>query len=306
MDVSVIFQEMIVIFLLILVGYILFHRKMISEQCSADLSTLVVKVCNPALILVSALDGCHNLKNDQVFEGFLLSGCLYLVLILCGFLIPKILGVHGTEMIQYRMMTIFGNTGFIGIPVALSVLGTDSMVYVIIFNIYFNLLIFTYGLYLVNKGGAVQRPFSFKMFLNPGNIANLAAIAIFIFKPQIPEVGEEFINYIGNATVFLSMVIVGGFLARSPLKEIFSEKRIYVYVLLRQILLPVFLTLLLKTWVKDTVMLGACMLMVAMPVANMTLILSEQAGAGGRILSKGIIVTTLGAIVTIPLVALCM
>ena len=241
-----------------------------------------------------------------MFEGFLLSGCLYLVLILCGFLIPKILGVHGTEMIQYRMMTIFGNTGFIGIPVALSVLGTDSMVYVIIFNIYFNLLIFTYGLYLVNKGGAVQRPFSFKMFLNPGNIANLAAIAIFIFKPQIPEVGEEFINYIGNATVFLSMVIVGGFLARSPLKEIFSEKRIYVYVLLRQILLPVFLTLLLKTWVKDTVMLGACMLMVAMPVANMTLILSEQAGAGGRILSKGIIVTTLGAIVTIPLVALCM
>ena len=70
MDVSVIFQEMIVICLLILVGYILFHRKMISEQCSADLSTLVVKVCNPALILVSALDGCHNLKMIRCLRDF--------------------------------------------------------------------------------------------------------------------------------------------------------------------------------------------------------------------------------------------
>ncbi len=307
MSVGVIFQEMIVIFLLIFVGYLLFHGKMISEQSSADLSTMVVKVCSPALILVSALEGCHNLKNDQVFWGFILAGGLYLVLILCGLLLPFILKVHGVEARQYRMMTIFGNTGFIGIPVALAVFGTDAMVYVTIFNIYFNLLVYTYGIYQVNQCGAKrQQPVCAKMFLNPGNIANLAAIAIFIFKPQIPEIGEEFINYVGNATVFLSMVIVGGFLARAPLREIFSEKRIYLFVLLRQILLPVILTLILKMWIKNPIMLGTCMLMVAMPVGNMALILAEQVGADGRILSKGIIVTTLGAIVTIPLVALCM
>src|SRR5699024_3510156 len=95
MSVGVIFQEMIVIFLLIFVGYLLFHGKMISEQSSADLSTMVVKVCSPALILVSALEGCHNLKNDQVFWGFILAGGLYLVLILCGLPLPFILKVHG-------------------------------------------------------------------------------------------------------------------------------------------------------------------------------------------------------------------
>lgn len=306
MSISIIFQEMIVIFLLILIGYFLFHGKMISDQCSADLSTMVVKVCSPALILVSALEGCHNLKNDQVFWGFALSGVLYLILVLCGLLFPRILQVYGAEVCQYRMMTIFGNTGFIGLPVTLAVFGTDAMVYVTIFNIYFNLLVYTYGIYLVNKCGAKkQQPVSLKLFLNPGNIANLAAIAIFIFKPQIPEIGVELINYVGDATVFLSMVIVGGFLSRAPLREIFSEKRIYWFVLLRQILLPVVLTLILKNWVKNPIMLGTCMLMVAMPVGNMALILSEQVGADGRILSKGIIVTTLGAIVTIPLVALC-
>ncbi len=77
MSAGVIFQQMVVIFLLILVGYVLFKWKILAFSCSADLSALVVQLCSPALIIVSALEGCHNLKHDQVIWGFVLVGGLY-------------------------------------------------------------------------------------------------------------------------------------------------------------------------------------------------------------------------------------
>ena len=307
MSAGVIFQQMVVIFLLILVGYVLFKWKILAFSCSADLSALVVQLCSPALIIVSALEGCHNLKHDQVIWGFVLVGGLYLLLILLGLVIPGLLRSPGCQYQQYNMMTVFGNTGFIGIPVVMAVLGADAMVYVTIFNIYFNLLIYTYGIYLVNKdGGKEQQKLSPQIFLNVGNVSNVIAILIFLLKPEVPMIAQETVNYVGDATVFLSMVIVGGFLAKAPLREIFSEKRIYVFVLARQIIVPILLTVALKPWVTDPMMLGACMLMVAMPVGNMPLLMAEQAGVDGKILSKGIIVTTLGSMVTVPLVALFM
>ena len=103
-------------------------------SCSADLSALVVQLCSPALIIVSALEGCHNLKHDQVIWGFVLVGGLYLLLILLGLVIPGLLRSPGCQFQQYNMMTVFGNTGFIGIPVVMAVLGADAMVYVTIFN----------------------------------------------------------------------------------------------------------------------------------------------------------------------------
>lgn len=303
MSAAVISQQMTVIFLLILLGYVVFRRGVISLECSADLSTLVVQLCSPALIVVSALDGSYSLSRGQLSRGFLLAGALYGVLLLLGLILPRALRAPVGERQQYKLMTIFGNTGFIGIPVVLAVLGPEAMVYVIIFNIYFNFLIYTYGLYQVNKGGTKKMKFSPGMLFNVGTAANLAAIFLFFFQPEIPLIAKEFVNYVGDATIFLSMVIIGGFLARAPLREIFSEGRVYVFVILRQILVPVVLTLILRPWVKDSLMLGTAMLMVAMPVGNLPLMMAEQAGTDGRILSKGIIVTTLCSIVTIPILA---
>ena len=95
MSAGVIFQQMVVIFLLILVGYVLFKWKILAFSCSADLSALVVQLCSPALIIVSALEGCHNLKHDQVIWGFVLVGGLYLLLILLGLVIPGLLRSPG-------------------------------------------------------------------------------------------------------------------------------------------------------------------------------------------------------------------
>lgn len=276
-------------------------------SCSADLSALVVQLCSPALIIVSALEGCHNLKHDQVIWGFVLVGGLYLLLILLGLVIPGLLRSPGCQFQQYNMMTVFGNTGFIGIPVVMAVLGADAMVYVTIFNIYFNLLIYTYG----NLSGKQRWRKRTAEAFSP-NFLMMAGVQcdrhlIFLLKPEVPMIAQETVNYVGDATVFLSMVIAGpGFLAKAPLREIFSEKRIYVFVLARQIIVPILLTVALKPWVTDPMMLGACMLMVAMPVGNMPLLMAEQAGVDGKILSKGIIVTTLGSMVTVPLVALFM
>ncbi len=56
MSITVVLQQMVIIFLLIGIGMILFRRKMLSEEGSKQISGLIINVTNPALLICSALE----------------------------------------------------------------------------------------------------------------------------------------------------------------------------------------------------------------------------------------------------------
>lgn len=70
------------------------------------------------------------------------------------------------------------------------------------------------------------------------------------------------------------------------------------------ILLPVLMGLILGRISDNTMMVGASVLVMAMPVANMPLMLAKQYGLECGVLSKGIVLTTLLSLITIPVVSL--
>jgi predicted permease len=109
-----------------------------------------------------------------------------------------------------------------------------------------------------------------------------------------------------NATTLLAMLVIGISLAKTNLKPIFTQPRLYLFIALRFVLVPVLLAMVLRFFIKDDVMYGVIVLLTAVPVGNLPLMRIEETGGDGTVLSQGIILSTILAIATIPLVTLFM
>ena len=85
-------------------------------------------------------------------------------------------------------------------------------------------------------------------------------------------------------------------------KEVFSKWRLYVFVIIRQILVPVLIIFILRPFVENSLLLSTVAVMSAMPAGNMPLMMSKQYGVREDIISAGIILTTISSVITIPVV----
>lgn len=301
MSAGIVLQQMVIIFLLIMTGYIAYKKGIVQDKAAKGISALVVNICNPALLVRSAFDHDASITYDKLFYAVLGGAILYAVLFLASWLLPKALKIEEKWRKHYSMMCLFGNTGFIGIPLVSAVFGEHAVIYVAVFNAYFNLIFYTYGIWLADGG---KNSFSFKNFLNVGNLAIVLTIVIFAFQIQLPEVLTSTVNYMADTTTFLAMVVIGISLARTDLKSIFSGGKMYGFIALKFLLLPIAVSFLLRLVIKDEVVYGVTILMAAVPVGNLPLMRVEETGGDGTMLSKGIILSTVLSLVTIPVVTL--
>ncbi len=303
MSVTLVFQQMVIIFILALAGCLLMKLNIFSDHAGKDISGLVINLCNPAMMLSSVWSSDVEISIKNLEVALAISVCVYIVLVVAGFLVPRIIRAPGDQKSHYNLMTIFGNVGFIGIPVVSAVFGPSGVIYTIMFNICYSLLMYTYGITLVAKDFPDKRiEFKPKNLINVGTVSSVISILLYLSNIQLPAILTESVDYIGKATTFLSMVVIGISLAQTPLKETFGDRRTYLFVLVRQLLIPVILGLIMKPFVTDPLIYGVTIIMMSVPAGSMPLMMAEHAGVDGSVLSRGIVVSTLLSVVTIPLV----
>lgn len=307
MDIIIILQQMVIIFLLIGTGMFLYRKKMLSENASKDLSGLIVNVTNPALLICSAFSDAPKVSLKELGTAFLLYIIVYAILILAGFLIPHLLRVPSKYHYVYQMLSAFGNVGFIGIPLASAVLGESSLIFVSIYNLLFNILIYTFGISTLQKASpdaACHTGFSWKKCINAGTVSALVTVVFYLADFKIPVIISSTLSYAGRATTLLSMLVLGISVAQIHIKDIFRDPRLYGFTLLRQILIPIGCVVLLRPFVHNDLILHTMTLMLAVPAANMPLMLSTEMNLETETISQGIILTTVLSLITIPLVSL--
>jgi len=321
MSLNIILQQMGVICILVSIGIYMQKKKIVDGLTSKKLSAIVVDICNPALIMASILSGNITATHQDLLIAAGLGAAFYALLILLGFIIPRILRVQPDKRRFYNLMTVYTNTGFLGLPVAKAVLPANAILYVIVINVFYSLLFYTHGLTVLGNGSdavadsaetspeALSDPnktFSHKVhhnpllsILNPGTIMALLSLVVFWYKIELPPILANTIEYVGNATVFLSMALLGVSIARSHLEESIRDIRIWGYILLRMILVPVGIVLFMTHMsFSPTATLALC-LMAAVPVGNLPMIQAEKIGADTKILSSAIAVSTAVSMITI-------
>lgn len=313
MSITVVIEQMTIIFILIGIGMFLYKKEMLAEMTATQMSGLIVNLTNPALLIGGALQEGPKLPLRELGTALAVDLAVYAVLIAAAFLIPYLLRVPDRYHYAYQMLTVFGNVGFIGIPLASAVLGTECLIFVSIYNLLYNLLIYTFGISLLQRAAEKQagdsaslRPAGprWKKLVNAGTISGAATIVIYLSGLSAPVVLTSALNYIGQTTTLFSMLVLGVSVAQMALRDIFCHPKLYLFVLLRQILLPVGCVLLLRPLVHDRLLLHTTALMLAVPAGNMPLMLSKQLRIDTDTISQGIILTTMLGLITIPAVSL--
>lgn len=325
MSIEIVLQQMIIIFILIGIGMVLYKKDMFSENTSKQVSGVIVNITNPALLICSALDDGPKVPLKELGISLGAYTIVYGILIAAAFLIPYLLHVPRPQHYSYQMLTIFGNVGFIGIPLASAVLGPESLIFVSIYNLIFNILIYTFGISVLEKASSQQAlstpteaedallisdadastpTAGWKKLLNLGTISSLVTIILYLAPIHVPIIVSSTADYIGRSTTLLSMLVLGVSVAQLAPKDIFTHPKLYGFTILRQVLLPIGCILLMRPFITNTLIFNTMVLMLAVPAANMPLLLSKQLNLDTSTLSQAIILTTILSLITIPIVCL--
>ena len=292
----IVLQQMGMIVILVAIGVYLYKRKIVDDNMSQKLSVIVIDICNPAMILSSMISGQVKANHKDLLLALLIGTLFYIFLVILGFLIPRILRVPGKEKRFFNVMTVYTNVGFIGLPVTKSILPDDALLYVVICNVMYALLFYTHGVTVLSGG---TEKMNLRKVLSPGTITAILGLLACWFKFVPPTIITSSVSYIGNATVFLSMSLLGISIARSDVSKGFKDIRMWSFVALRFVLVPVGVFFILRALGMESMLVLGFSLMALMPVGNLPLIQAEKTGEKTETLSNGITVTTIASIVTI-------
>ncbi len=296
MGAFVVLRQMSMIAILVIIGIGLEKKKVLNEQGTKVISKLVVDICNPVLIVSTTLSGNITVTHREFLNGVGVAAVIYAVFILIGTVLPALIGIPRDERKFYSLMSIYGNVGFLGIPVAKAILSENAMIYVIICNVFYCLLFYTHGIITLSSG---KEKMDIKKIFSPGVIMSILALLIFWFDLEVPEVLAKTVEYIGSPTVFLSMVLLGASVARSNFIRDMKDARLWIFILVRLVIVPALAVIVLRTVGAADEMVRTFCLMCAVPVGNLPMIQAEKIGERTDILSRGIMVTTVFSFLSI-------
>jgi len=226
----------------------------------------------------------------------------YIAAFAIGVVFCRLVPSTSEEKGVFQFMLVFPNTMFMGIPVALAVLGPSSLFYVILFNVPFYFLVFTLGVWLLARGRPEKIDLS--VLLSPGLIAAIVGLVLFLVHYTIPAPVEYGLDLVGSATTPLAMLVVGAMLATLPLARLAGDWRVYLVTALRLLVFPVAAFLVLSPFIADRLLLGVAVLLIAMPVAANSVLLSEEYKVDATLASQGVFISTVLCLATIPLLEL--
>ncbi|HZW68153.1 MAG TPA: AEC family transporter [Pseudogracilibacillus sp.] len=292
-------QEMVVLYSFALLGYAAFKCKVLNKDSHDVLSSIILKITLPCLII-------HSL--DKPFEIEMLKEFIYLLSLSLYILTASVLLASwmGNRMrdekrkrAAYESLIIFGNQGFIGYAVVYTLFGEDGIVYVVIFNIFYLILIWTYGIYLFNRASDV---FTYRRLFNAGLISTLLGIIILLLPFSLPLFVTNMLEEIGNMTIPLSMIMIGSLIATVKGKELLvlmKNTYIWLAVLAKLILIPLLLFPFIFFPSYPQLLIIAC-LVSAMPSATTSSLYAQQYGGDAQFASVGVALSTMLSLVTIP------
>lgn len=304
MSFATILSQMLTLLLMMTLGYLARRRGLLDEHVNASLSKIVLNVTLPAQILTSfAIEGAE-LANREVGAAFGLSCLIYAFYIVLAMVYVRLCRLPRQDWGTYQYMVIFGNIGFMGFPVITAIFGARALAYAVIMNIIFTLLVFSYGIKLITSGSDKAEPFSWRKLLNMPLLASVLTLALYFLHIRLPGIINTALFTMGDATTPMAMLILGCTIAEMPLRELFDEWRIYAFVGLKLLVMPVLVFLLLRLlpgFDANSLLARVLVVLSSVPVATNATMLSIEYGGNNKLVAQGIFFSTILSVLTIPL-----
>lgn len=291
--------EMLVILFAIAAGYGANRLGYLGGETDQKLSKLILNITMPAMIVSAVITG-EELPEISVILSILEVGVVFYVLEFAFVLtVPKLLPGTAGQKGVYRYTLAFPNVGFIGYPVAVALYGDGALFYAAILALPFNLLSYSLGPLMLAGAGR----FRWRQLLSPCIVASVLGLVLALTRLRPPAMVGEMLDFVGSITVPLSLLVVGSLLAHMSPGKVLRSPKLWVLSVLRLLVMPALLCLVLRGMHIEAMVLGIAVSQMGMPVAVNGTLLSMEYGGDTEAMAQVTFLTTLGAIVTIPVLA---
>ena len=224
--------------IMVIIGILIVRLNLVREADSRPLSTIVVYVLQPALIIHAMQLELTPERLREFTFGVVFCILTYIVWILLSKILRRFCHITPVE----SATLIYSNAGNLTLPVVALVFGEEAVFFASALQIPFNLFIWTHG----NMTISGEKTFRLrKVLLNSNIIALIVGLLLTAFHVTLPEVVDTTIVSLNNAVAALSMLVIGMVIAKSSMREIFLKPRAYLIVLGRLILFPLAAMLIL-------------------------------------------------------------
>lgn len=289
--------QVCILFIMALVGFVCDKIGLYTEKTAKASTDLLFYIIVPCVIIRSFLN--MEYSRDMLMK-FLLSLALGFGTHFLGIILNlPFFRKNKSELNPvYKFASIYGNVGFMALPLASAILGDEGVFYCSSGVIAFNVVSFTHGAALMSKEkkGLDLK----KLVLNPGVISVAIGMPLFLLGIHPPQIISAPVEYIAALNTPIAMIIFGTYLAHTKLSTMFTDKKIYLVALFKLVLLPIVAIGLYRVCGVTGSLLTACAVTASVPSANNTVLFSVKFGRDEELASKIVSLVSVMSILTLP------
>lgn len=303
----IVFLKIAAIFAMTAIGFIASKTGVLPAESKKYLSNLLLFITSPCMIIGSmtsqTLDAHTFELMIQIVAG---SFIFFLAAMAVSFLIVKLMRCDKEDAGVLMVIITAVNTGFMGFPVTKAIFGNTYFFLMVIQNIVLNIYLYSMMVYQMNYGFRKKEGIKGMLMpmLNMCTYALIIGLVLMLLKVRLPDILADFINTIGDATIPVSMIVVGVQLSESSIRKMLTNKRLITASLCNVILIPV-LTFLAVNWLplapeSKLILIFAA----AFPCAVVSTAIALKENRNAALMAEGVAMTTLLSMGTLPVAAI--
>lgn len=290
--------SVLTLFLLMSVGFLFGRMGLLSGETLSQVSRVLLYVVTPCIMITS-----FEVERTPQTQGQLLTalvamiGVYILYMALSLILFPREGEAHRGIL---RFAAVYGNAGFMGLPLIQSALGDGAMISAVVGLAVFNTVTWTQGRALI--GGPSELSLK-KVALNPGILGFVGGMLLFFTRWRLPGPLDAAVGYLGSLNTPLAMVVIGGQMAQADLRKVFSTKKLYLVSAVKLLAVPLITAAVLFPFHLDPLIYVAAVILAGCPTAGATSLFAQSMGKDAAVAAQQVTLSTLLCIATLPVMA---
>ena len=290
--------SVLTLFLLMSVGFLFGRMGLLSGDTLSQVSRILLYVVTPCILITSFEVERTPKSQGQLLASLVAMAGIYVVyMVLSVLLFPREGEAHKGIM---RFAAVYGNAGFMGLPLIQSIMGDEAMMVAVVGLAVFNVTSWTQGRVLM--GGWSELSLK-KVALNPGILGFVIGAVLFFTGWRFPGPLDSAVGYLGSLNTPLAMVVIGGQMAQANLAQVFSTRKLYLVSAIKLIALPLITALVLLPFHLDATIYIAAVILAGCPSAGATGLFAQGMGKDSTFGAQQVTLSTLLCVTTLPVMA---
>lgn len=303
---SIVLEQIFTFVIYAAIGIIAVKAKVLNKDGLGVMSRFITKIALPLLIFTNTINSASKEQFLNALPIMLATVLMYLLLYLLALALAKAFKLQGNERNVYRACSIFGNNGFMGIPIVAALFPKQGLIYIALFTIVDQMVLWTTGMTLtapVEQTNSMSFTDKLKKMINPATVGiTLAVIGIFL-NIKLPASLNTALTKTGAISTPLAMIYLGGIFCYTDIRKYLKRTEIYAAVILKMCVFPVLFFYLLKLIPGITQDIAVTMsVFSALPTMTTIAMLAQTQKSADEYSAGMVFMTTLFSIVTLPLV----